>query len=371
MRTNPPLRHLSVCVSLLLSLLPVSGLSQQIIAYSSSAVSLPDGPVPQQSSSSVDAASVSGIVQDTDGAAVPDAQISLFLSDGRQFQTVKSDPSGRFIFTGVPAASYYATAEASGFALFKTKEFTVTARQSHILPEISLALAGLNTNITVRPTEEIAAEQIKAAEQQRVLGVFPNFYVSYVQDAVPLTSRQKFSLAAHNTFDWTRFVGISAGAGIQQATNSFSGYGQGAAGYGKRWGALFATGTSSDLLSRYVFASLLHQDPRYFYQGTGTRKSRLYHALSAAFIARSDSGKNMPNYSYLFGNLSAAALSNAYYPDSDRGAGLVFTNAALGIGGRAVANTIQEFIGKRITKNVPPPDSTDTNSTSTSGNERR
>src|SRR5215469_8873435 len=90
-------------------------------------------------------------------------------------------------------------------------------------------------------------------------------------------------------------------------------------------GALFVDGRSSDLLSRYVFSSLLHQDPRYFYQGTGTKKSRFYHAISNAFVARSDSGKTMPNYSYLLGDLCSAALSNAYYPRADRGAGLIFT----------------------------------------------
>jgi hypothetical protein len=355
MRANTSIPSFLICVSLLLPFLPVRGLAQQVSAFSSS-VSLPDAPLPQQNNSPAGAASVSGIVQDTDGAAIPNAQVALFLSDGRQLQTVKSDAYGRFMFTGVPTGSYYATAEAPGFAPIKTKELTIAAQQSYVLPEISLAIAGLNTNVTVRPTEVVAAEQIKAQEQQRMLGVLPNFYVSYVPDAAPLTSKQKFSLASHEAFDWTRFVGISAGAGLEQATDTFSDYGQGASGYGKRWGALFATGTSSTLLSRYVFASLLHQDPRYFYQGTGTKKSRLYHAVSSAFVARSDSGKTMPNYSYLLGNISAAALSNTYYPESNRGAGLIFTNAALGIAGRAMANTAQEFIGKRLTKNTPQTD---------------
>jgi hypothetical protein len=106
-------------------------------------------------------------------------------------------------------------------------------------------------------------------------------------------------------------------------------------------------------MSHAVFASLLHQDPRYFYQGTGTTKSRLYHALSSAFIARSDSGKTMPNYSYLLGTMVAGAASNAYYPHADRGANLVFTNAAIGIAGRAGQAVLQEFIVKRFISNVP------------------
>jgi len=205
--------------------------------------------------------------------------------------------------------------------------------------------------VTVRPTEVIAAEQIKAEEKQRLLGIVPNFYVSYVKDAAPLTTKQKFSLATHDTLDWTSWIGISVSADIEQANNSYAGYGQGAAGYGKRWAARFGDGRTSDYLSHAVFASLFHQDPRYFYQGTGTKKSRLYHAVSNAWIARSDSGKNMPNYSYLLGTMVSGALSNAYYPHADRGANLVFTNAFIGIAGRAGANVLQEFLGKRLTKN--------------------
>jgi hypothetical protein len=77
--------------------------------------------------------------------------------------------------------------------------------------------------------------------------------------------------------------------------------------------------------------------------------------LSNAFVARNDNGKTMPNYSYLLGDLCAASLSNAYYPRADRGAGLVFTNAALGIAGRAAQGLIQEFVAKHFTKNAADP----------------
>src|SRR5262249_17530947 len=106
-------------------------------------------------------------------------------------------------------------------------------------------------------------------------------------------------------------------------------------------------------LSHYVFPSLLHQDPRYFYQGTGTKKSRLHHALSSAIVARSDSGEVMPNYSYLLGNVSSAALSNVYYPHRERSATWFLINAALGVAGRVGQAIIEEFFGKELTSNVP------------------
>lgn len=298
---------------------------------------------------------VSGSVQDSTGAAIAGAQVSISQENGKSLQTVATGALGEFTFERLAPGSYVVTVEAAGFAPSKTQPFSVATRELHSLPPIALSIARVTTEVVVRPTEEIAAEQMKAEEKQRLIGVFPNFYVSYVPDAAPLTSRQKLSLATRDTLDWTTFVGVSAGAGIQQATNGFKGYGQGAEGYGKRWGALFADGRISDFLSHYAFASAFHQDPRYFYQGTGTKKSRILHALSNAFVARSDRGKMMPNYAYLLGDLTAGAISNAYYPSSNRGGGLVFTNAALGIAGRAFQGLAQEFIARRFTKNAPPP----------------
>lgn len=345
---------------------PESAFAQQQVVLRRTAVdSLPDAPLPQntdrvandQASGSPEerAGGVSGTVQDSTGAAITGAQVSVSRKEGTRLQTAKTDALGEFTFNGLAAGSYVVIVDAIGFAPFETEEFSLNAGELHSLPPIALSVAGATTEVFVRPTEEIAAEQIKAEEKQRLIGVVPNFYVSYVPDAAPLTSKQKFSLATRDTFDWTRLIGVSVGAGIQQANNSFEGYGQGAEGYGKRWGAQFANGRISDFLDHYVYASVFHQDPRYFYQGTGTKKSRLYHALSYAFIARSDSGKTMPNYAYLLGDLTSAAISNAYYPSSDRGAGLVFTNAGFGLAGRMVQGLAQEFVGKRLTKNAPSP----------------
>jgi hypothetical protein len=349
--------------ALVFVLFPVAGSTQQIAQSSSFNSSLPDAPLPQgdtlplggSSAAALETSSISGTVLDPTGARVVGVQVTLTQHNGTVLQTTTSGGDGQFTFSGLRAGTYIVKIEATGFATFTTQEFTVVEQESHLLPTISLTVKAADTSIEVRPTEEIAAEQIKAEEKQRLLGVIPNFYVSYVPDAAPLTSKQKFSLATHETLDWTSFVGASWGAGFQQATNAFKGYGQGAAGYGKRWGALFADGRISDFTGHYIFASLLHQDPRYFYQGTGTTKSRLYHALGSAFVARSDSGKTMPNYSYLLSAMVAGAISNAYYPSSDRGPNLVFTNAAIGIAGRASEAVFQEFFAKRLTKHVPDP----------------
>jgi hypothetical protein len=206
--------------------------------------------------------------------------------------------------------------------------------------------------LLVRPTDLIAAEQIRVQEKQRLVGVVPNFFTSYIHDAAPLTWKQKFSLAARGTFDPVSMLGVGFAAGIEQANNTFPGYGQGAAGYGKRFAAKFVDGRSSDFLTHAVFPTLFHQDPRYFYQGSGSVRSRFLHAVGSAFVTRSDSGQTVPNYSYLLGDVSAAALSNLYYPPTNRGR-IVLTNATVGLAGRIGGNLLREFLPKRFTTNVP------------------
>jgi hypothetical protein len=260
---------------------------------------------------------------------------------------------GEFNFTKIPPGPYLVVVNAKGFAPFVSEEFTVAVQQAYEVPIVSLSVATTSIEVLVRPVDLIAADQIRAAEKQRLMGVIPNFYTSYIYDAAPLTWKQKFSFAARGTFDPVAVIGVGFAAGIEQANNSFPGFGQGAAGYSKRYAAKFVDGRSSDFLTHAVFPSVFHQDPRYYYQGSGTVKSRLVHAVSSAFVTRSDSGRTEPNYSYLLGDTAAAALSNLYYPQANRGANLVFTNAAVGLAGRVGGNLLREFLPKRMTTNVP------------------
>jgi hypothetical protein len=182
-----------------------------------------------------------------------------------------------------------------------------------------------------------------------VLGVFPNFYVSYDPDAVPLTSKQKFELAWRTSIDPVTFVLTGAVAGVQQWQNNFSGYGQGAQGYGKRYGAVYADNLTSTFLGGAIFPSLFKQDPRYFYKGTGTVRSRFFYAVANAVICKGDNRKWQPAYSTILGDLASGGISNAYYPNSDRGAALVFENTLIGIGTTAAANVLQEFLIRKLT----------------------
>jgi hypothetical protein len=348
--------------SLLLCMVPTNALAQQQVAgCETTSRSLPDAPLakkdPQNSAQQAPleegSASVAGTVLDISGAAVPGAEVNLTHQDGTEMHTMVSEEDGEFTFTKIPPGPYLVVVNARGFAPFVSEEFVVAVQQVFEVPIVSLSVATASIEVTVRPTDLIAAEQIRAEEKQRLMGVIPNFYTSYIYDAAPLTWKQKFSLATRGTFDPVAVIGVGFAAGIEQANNSYAGYGQGAAGYSKRYAAKFVDGRSSDFLTHAVFPALFHQDPRYYYQGSGTVKSRLVHAVSSAFVTRSDSGRTEPNYSYLLGNMSAAALSNLYYPPGNRGAHLVFTNTALGLAGRLGTNLVREFLSKRLTTNVP------------------
>jgi hypothetical protein len=100
----------------------------------------------------------------------------------------------------------------------------------------------------------------------------------------------------------------------------------------------------------------LKQDPRYFYKGTGTKRSRLMYAIANSVICKGDNGRWEANYSSILGSLAAGGISNLYYPEADRGAGLTFENTLIGIGTTAAANILQEFVIKKLTPNLPSHD---------------
>jgi hypothetical protein len=167
-----------------------------------------------------------------------------------------------------------------------------------------------------------AEREIKQQERQRVLGIVPEFNVTNLQNATKLSPGQKFRLAFRSATDPFTFVAAGLDAGINQWEDDFPGYGQGAEGYGKRFGASYADSFSGTILGNAFFPVLFHQDPRYFRKGTGSIKSRILYAALSTFRAKGDNGKWQPNFSNLLGNLAAGGIANLYYPQSDRGATL-------------------------------------------------
>jgi hypothetical protein len=297
--------------------------------------------------------SISGTVADQSGAVVAGARVKLTGGDATGQEAV-TGADGTFSFAKVVPGAFQLTVMAAGFAMHTTSG-TLHAGENYVVPVNALAVATAMTDIEVGvPQIEVAEEQIKVEEKQRVLGVLPNFYVSYIPEAAPLTSKQKFKLAFRTVIDPFTFVSVGGTAGIQQGQNHFKGYGQGSLGYAKRFGAGYGDTVSGTFIGGAILPSLLKQDPRYFYKGTGSVPSRFLYAIANAFICKGDNRRWQVNYSNMLGSVAAGGISNLYYPAQDRdGVALTFENAALGIAGTAVSNLFQEFVIKKLTPKAP------------------
>jgi Carboxypeptidase regulatory-like domain len=292
-----------------------------------------------------------GTAIDTNGDPVPNATVELKRSDSEDRRTLTTPENGSFEFRDVqPGVPYEITIAAQNFADWNSSSITLEPGQFKIVTGIQLRIEIQKTIVDVRyDPVQVATEQLKAEEHQRILGFVPNFYISYEKDPAPLTAKMKFQLALKVSIDPVTAAGVFGFASLRQAANSPK-YGQGWGAYGERFGATAADGFSDIMIGGAILPSLLHQDPRYFYQGTGTTGSRIRHAMFSPFVARSDSGKWMPNYSSIGGDLASSGLSNLYFPRANRGLGLVFGNFAIGTAERIGASLAQEFIIGRFTK---------------------
>jgi hypothetical protein len=294
--------------------------------------------------------SINGTVTDVDDDVVPGATVVVDGPAPSDHRTIVATESGFFVLNNLhPAVSYHVTVSAKGFADWTSPAVILRPGQQLDLTDIKLAVGAVETTVSAISPEQLALEQVKAEEKQRVFGVIPNFYVVYDPQFVPLTTKLKYQLAFRAATDVVSITGAGMLAGINQAAGRSPDYVQGAKGYGQRFGAAYAGGVSDILIGGAILPSLLHQDPRYFYQGTGTKKSRALHAISAPFVAKGDNGRWQFNYSSIGGDLASGALSNLYYPETNRGPGLVFNNALITTGGRIVNALAQEFILRKLT----------------------
>jgi hypothetical protein len=232
---------------------------------------------------------------------------------------------------------------------------TLEAAQAYVTPLIVMVIPTQVTEVHVGvPPEELATEQIKEQEKQRVLGVIPNFYVSYVPDAAALSPKYKFELAWKSATDPITLAGVGFLAGIDQAGDRWHDYGQGAEGYGKRFGASYANVFAATFIGGAVMPTVLKQDPRYFYKGTGSKRSRILRAIGSSVICKGDNGKWQPNYSNVIGSFAGAGLEALYIPANDRrGSGFVVSAALIRLAETSLAGVLQEFVLPKLTPNHP------------------
>ncbi len=196
------------------------------------------------------------------------------------------------------------------------------------LPPAPAPQASSSGQATPPPAQQPSSDdEFKAAKKQRLLGIMPAFNTVPGGVAKPLKPSQKFDLWFRSAVDPFTFAVAGLDAGIEQANNTHPDYHQGFEGYAKRFGAAYADNVDGNFWGNAVLPSLLHQDPRYFRLGHGSAKRRLGYALLSTVRCKGDNGKWQPSYSNIAGNLIGGAISNAYYPASDRGVGQTFESA--------------------------------------------
>jgi hypothetical protein len=300
---------------------------------------------------------ISGTVLDVTGAPLSGAQVKLAGASTTLSTETPTVQDGHYAFANLRPGSYQLSITHAGFTT-KTVSVNLPTGQDYIAPAITLELAPVVTEVDVRlTTEEIAQEQIQQQEQQKLLAVIPNYYASYVANAAPMNPKQKFELAWKLVIDPSSFVIAAMIAGGQQANNSFPGYGQGAAGYARRFGAAYGDFFIGTYVSNAILPSIFKQDPRYFYKGSGSTKSRVLYAIERSVITRGDNGHLQPDYSGILGSLAAGGISNLYYPEGSRhGLSTTLTNTLIGIGTGAGVNLLQEFVFPKITPRLPKKD---------------
>ena len=197
---------------------------------------------------------------------------------------------------------------------------------------------------TEKSQHEKAEEQLKEEERQRTLGVLPAFNISYRADAVSLTAGEKMKLAFRSATDPVAFGAAVLVAGYHEALDDDVGFGWGAEGFGKRSGAAYLDAFDGAIIGNGILPSILHQDPRYFRLGHGSKTHRLLYALATNVICKHDNTHRFePNYSNVAGNIISGAISNLYYPSGTSGFGQTITNGLTVTAVGGVGSIFQEF----------------------------
>jgi hypothetical protein len=333
-----------------------------IAAAQSQPTTVPDPPQTQVSIQETmpvepESGSISGTLVDPSGALLANVKIVLALQGVSSKREALSNDDGYYLLNDLSPGPFELTFTASGFTTQK-QTGVLHSGENFAVPQIVLAVALSKVDVDVTESSlQIAEDQVKLEEKQQVLGFIPNYYVSYIPNAAPLTPKLKFRLAWKSVINPYTFGITGAIAGIEQANDNFSGYGQGAQGYAKRYGAAYGDLISGTFIGGAILPSLLKQDPRYFYKGTGSRKSRVLYAIAMSVVCKGDNGHWQPDYSGILGGLAAGGISNLYYPAQNRnGVSITFENALVGIGGGAAGNILQEFVVRRFTPHLPPQD---------------
>jgi hypothetical protein len=311
--------------------------------------------VAQSSSSPAQPAGIiTGTLENPAGQPLPNAPLRVYGSGLTEAIASRTDGQGVFRITGLNAGTYHVQASANGYLTATSPLVVLGQGELYHLDITEIPLPRTTTTVTVyASTVHLATQQVRQEEKQRVLGIVPDFFTSYVPNPAPLTPKLKMKLTLRTIRD-PFILGVAAAvAGMEQQQNIYPGYGTGWSGYGKRFGAAYADSNISRLFGEGIYPVLFRQDPRYFYKGTGSFGSRLWYAMRSAVVSKGDNGRWQPGYAAVLGDFTAAGISNAYHSPQDRSLSITMRDSGILIAGDALENVLREFLSKALTSNLP------------------
>jgi len=306
------------------------------------------------------------VVSDIQGGLIPGAHVVAARAGApeSESQEATANSVGRFRFADLAPGSYSVTISSPGFENYRIQNITLKPGDTYELPEVALPIARTSADATVTLTEtQIAEAELNDELHQRVLGILPNYYTSYIWDAAPLNMRQKFKLAIRSATDPVFFATTALSAGIQQATSSNPEYGSGPSGYFELYASDYGGALVGRVVTSVLLNSLFHEDPRYFVMTNGSVVRRSWHAISSTFLQRGDDKKFHPAYANFMGGAISAVVVSTWHPDSTTSVGTrVLNDTVLDLGGLAIRNLAREFLFRHLARHVPsyakgkPPD---------------
>ena len=169
------------------------------------------------------------------------------------------------------------------------------------------------------------------------------FFPDLAHTDKPLTGGQKFLLATYQSVAPSTLIVAAMAAGINQARDSWPGYGQGWEAYGTRVGYSMARASSTSFFGTFVFASIFHQDPRFFPESHPSFFRAIKYSAVRIVVTRNDKGKDVFNSSGLLGPLAAEALSNSYLPRSEQTGARTMERYGSDLAWRFAANVFKEY----------------------------
>lgn len=216
-----------------------------------------------------------------------------------------------------------------------------TPKQS-TAPATQSSPAGAPTNTSGQASDPHAQQD---ENPKRILGFIPNFQSKddIPENQAPLTPREKYILAYHQTVDFSAHIGNAFQAALQQASNGQPHYGQGWGPYAQRFGAAEADQVTSAFFIFGFLPHVLKEDPRYFRKRYGSPWSRIRYAATRTVITRTDAGGRTFNTPQVLGQLLQQGISTAYYPNQDRSASGVFEDCGINLAYNSAYNILKEF----------------------------